>query len=105
MQSFTKVTLVSKLLSISVFAFGQTQPVPADNVPLTRAQVRTELVRVEQAGYRPDQVHYPASIQAAEAKAAASNDSGGVGGSTGESGAAGEVVVGSTATQMLFRHR
>jgi hypothetical protein len=41
---------------------------------LTRADVRADLIRVEQAGYSPssgDDVSYPARIQAAEAKLAA----------------------------------
>jgi hypothetical protein len=41
--------------------------------PLTRAEVRADLVRVEQAGYSPgrgDDVSYPVDIQAAEAKVA-----------------------------------
>ena len=44
------------------------------SVPLTRAQVRADLIRLEQAGYNPsanDDVTYPADIQAAEAKVAA----------------------------------
>ncbi|HEX3639221.1 MAG TPA: DUF4148 domain-containing protein [Paraburkholderia sp.] len=44
------------------------------NAPVTRAEVRADLVRVEQAGYTPssgDQANYPADIQAAEAKIAA----------------------------------
>lgn len=44
------------------------------NGPLTRAQVRADLVQVEQAGYNParaDDPNYPADIQAAEAKVAA----------------------------------
>ena len=37
---------------------------------VTRAQVRAELVQVEQAGYKPggDENNYPATIQAATAK-------------------------------------
>jgi hypothetical protein len=41
---------------------------------VTRAQVRAELVQLEQAGYSPSRgvdVTYPADIQAAEAKVAA----------------------------------
>ncbi|MBJ9963929.1 DUF4148 domain-containing protein [Burkholderia seminalis] len=41
--------------------------------PLTRAQVRDELMRLEAAGYDPakgDDGEYPADIQAAEAKLA-----------------------------------
>ena len=43
--------------------------------PVTRAQVRAELVQLERAGYNPstDRVTYPAEIQAAEAKVAAQN--------------------------------
>jgi hypothetical protein len=47
------------------------------NAPLTRAEVRADLVRVEQAGYSPstsDDATYPADIQAAEAKVAAQNN-------------------------------
>ncbi|WP_082721789.1 MULTISPECIES: DUF4148 domain-containing protein [unclassified Burkholderia] len=42
--------------------------------PLTRAQVRADLVRVERAGYNPatgNDPQYPSDIQAAEAKVAA----------------------------------
>jgi hypothetical protein len=41
---------------------------------LTRAQVRQQLIEVEQAGYRPgdgDATRYPANLQKAEAKVAA----------------------------------
>ena len=41
--------------------------------PITRAQVRAELIRLEEAGYHVgdgDQTTYPAQIQAAEAKIA-----------------------------------
>ncbi|MEX3956151.1 DUF4148 domain-containing protein [Trinickia sp. EG282A] len=44
------------------------------NGQVTRAQVRAELIQVEQAGYNPglaDDPNYPADIQAAEAKVAA----------------------------------
>ncbi|MGU7843502.1 DUF4148 domain-containing protein [Burkholderia sp. AW33-5] len=43
------------------------------NAPLTRAQVREELIRLEAAGYDPskgDDGEYPADIQAALAKVA-----------------------------------
>ena len=62
------------------------------NGPLTRAEVRADLVRVEQAGYNPARVNdidYPANIQAAEAKFAGQNvpnktsDVGGVAGQSG----------------------
>nr|WP_175800079.1 DUF4148 domain-containing protein [Burkholderia anthina] len=44
------------------------------SAPLTRAQVREELIRLEAAGYDPskgDDGEYPADIQAAQARVAA----------------------------------
>jgi hypothetical protein len=104
MQSLTKVALISCLLSTSVFAFGQTVSTQADNAPTTRAEVRADLVRLEKAGYRPNKIHYPADIQAVEAKLAASNDSSNVVGGAGESSASGHAIVGPTTEQMLYRH-
>jgi hypothetical protein len=52
--------------------------------PLTRAQVRADLVQLEKAGYRPsmNDPYYPQKIQAAEAKVQSMNASqGGYGGS------------------------
>jgi hypothetical protein len=65
------------LVCLSLAAVALTAPVLSfaqSNGPLTRAEVRAELVRVEQAGYNPslgNDIHYPADIQAAEAKVAA----------------------------------
>ncbi|MGT2471832.1 DUF4148 domain-containing protein [Paraburkholderia terrae] len=60
---------------------------------VTRAQVRAELVQLENAGYRPGRAndpYYPADIQAAEAKVAAqtsvSSSAGGVPSGSTESG-------------------
>ena len=71
---------MSKLLAGLVLA-AATLGAPAlsfaqSNAPLTRAEVRADLVRVEQAGYTPsaNDQNYPADIQAAEAKVAAQND-------------------------------
>ncbi|MFM0206260.1 DUF4148 domain-containing protein [Paraburkholderia sediminicola] len=47
------------------------------NAPVTRAEVRADLVRLEQAGYNPSRgndADYPADIQAAEATIAAQGD-------------------------------
>lgn len=58
---------LSALVSSSV-TFAQSA-----SAPLTRAQVRAELIRLEQAGYNPatvNDVTYPADILAAEAKVA-----------------------------------
>jgi len=65
------------LLSILVAASAVTVPAYSfaqSTQPLTRAEVRADLVRVEQAGYSPargDDFNYPADAQAAEAKVAA----------------------------------
>ncbi|HHL4083260.1 DUF4148 domain-containing protein [Burkholderia sola] len=59
------LTMIGTIVGQSAFA----QSV----APLTRAQVRDELMRVEAAGYDPakgDDGEYPADIQAAEAKLA-----------------------------------
>lgn len=67
---FVSFAFAAAVLAAPVASFAQS------NVPLTRAQVRADLVRVEQAGYNPslgDDVNYPADIQAAEAKIAAEN--------------------------------
>jgi hypothetical protein len=65
------LSLAAVALSAPVLSFAQS------NGPLTRAEVRADLVRVEQAGYNPslgNDLDYPADIQAAEAKIAAQND-------------------------------
>jgi hypothetical protein len=50
-----------------------------DGAPITREQVRAELVALENAGYHPEKSspYYPADIQAAEAKIHASKAVGG----------------------------
>jgi hypothetical protein len=64
---FKRIFFVAAILSAPA-AFAQTSQ------GLTRAEVRADLVRVEQAGYRPGnggEAYYPAAIQAAEAKISA----------------------------------
>jgi hypothetical protein len=48
----------------------------SSNQPMTRAEVRQQLVDLEQAGYRPgtDKVTYPTQIQAAEQRVAEQQD-------------------------------
>src|SRR5271167_3560380 len=64
------LVLAAAALGAPVLSFAQS------SAPLTRAEVRADLVRVEQAGYTPssNDINYPADIQAAEAKIAAQND-------------------------------
>jgi hypothetical protein len=64
--------LAASALAAPALSFAQS------NAPLTRAEVRADLIRVEQAGYNPstsDDATYPADIQAAEAKIAAQDNS------------------------------
>jgi hypothetical protein len=71
--------IVAAALAIpAVSSFAQ-----SSQAPVTRAQVKSELVQLENAGYNPgsdDHTTYPAQIQAAEAKVAAQNGQSGYGG-------------------------
>jgi hypothetical protein len=80
-----------------------------ENQPLTRAQVRAQLVELEQAGYRPSlgfDPYYPDDVQAAERKVAAQRAAqhaaqaqqggfGGVANGTSQAGTRGDTVVSS----------
>jgi len=84
MKSLIQAVVVVAALAAPVAVFAQA------NAPVTRAQVRAELVELEQTGWRPGagaDPHYPEDIQAAEAKVAAKNNA--VGGVAGGSSAAG----------------
>ncbi|SRR5258708_3354330 len=89
MKTLVCLTVAIGALASPVLTFAQ-----STSGPLTRAEVRADLVRLEKAGYDPstgEDVNYPADIQAAEAKVAAedamqaNNGTGGVpqGGSSG----------------------
>ncbi|SEF11596.1 protein of unknown function [Burkholderia sp. WP9] len=70
MKSLIQAVVVAAALAAPVAVFAQS------NAPLTRAQVRAELVQLEKAGYNPahgEDPYYPADIQAAEARVAAQN--------------------------------
>lgn len=93
MLSFVLAIGTVGTLAAPTLSFAQSDP-----APVTRAQVRAELIQLEQAGYNisaGEDAHYPADVQAAEAKVAAGSDArqaasavGGVAsGGTSESGA------------------
>jgi hypothetical protein len=70
MKSLMKAVAIAAVLAAPVISFAQT------NEPVTRAQVRNELVQLEKAGYNPATANdndYPNDIQAAEARVAAQN--------------------------------
>jgi hypothetical protein len=69
MNATAKIIVSLAVVAAPTFVFAQSQ-----DAPLTRAQVKAELVQLEQAGYSPatgEQANYPSDIQAAEAKVAA----------------------------------
>jgi|ERR1700681_4924054 hypothetical protein len=89
-------SLVSAVALASALAAPAVSFAQQSNGPVTRAQVRAELVQLEKAGWRPamgmgNSPDYPAGIQAAEAKVAAQNEVtgsyGGVAGGVSASGA------------------
>jgi hypothetical protein len=69
-KSLIPAVVIASALAAPTFAFAQ-----QSNAPLTRAEVREQLVQLEKAGYNPagDEINYPANIQAAEARIAAQN--------------------------------
>jgi Domain of unknown function (DUF4148) len=70
MKSLTKAIAVVAFVVTPIASFAQSSQ------PLTRAQVREELVQLYNVGYMPldDRNRYPAHIQAAEARIAAQKE-------------------------------
>ncbi|MGF6778525.1 DUF4148 domain-containing protein [Paraburkholderia sp. GAS334] len=69
MKSLIKAVVVATVLAAPVISFAQS------NQPVTRAEVRQQLIQLEQAGYDPARrdPQYPADIQAAEQRVNAQN--------------------------------
>jgi hypothetical protein len=70
MKSLIEAAVIAALITAPLAAFAQS------NQPVTRAQVRAELVQLEKAGYNPglsNDPNYPGDLQAAEARVAAKN--------------------------------
>jgi len=61
--------VVAAVLAVPALSFAQS------NAPVTRAEVRAQLIQLEQAGYNPssDQAQYPKNIEAAQARLNAEN--------------------------------
>lgn len=101
MKSVIQSLTLAAALAVPVAVFAQT------NAPVTRAQVRAELVQMEHAGYSPsrlDNANYPDGVQAAEAKAAAANNATGVGGAANGSSDAGGHAAVNAPDHSLFSH-
>ena len=69
MKSLIQAVVIATVLAAPVASFAQS------NQPVSRAQVRAELIQLEKAGYQPgrDDPHYPADIQAAQARVDSQN--------------------------------
>ncbi|MGA7779541.1 MAG: DUF4148 domain-containing protein [Paraburkholderia sp.] len=85
MKSFVQAVAIAALLAAPVASFAQSSQ------PVTRAQVRSELVQLEKAGYNPGGDHndYPVDIQAAEARVHGDDSASGFGGVESGSSASG----------------
>ena len=101
MKSLFQTVVVAAALAAPVVVFAQS------NAPVTRAQVRAELIQLEKAGYHPgdgDNTTYPAQIQAVEAKVAAQNDVTGVGVVANGSSDMGRPVVSKADWNAMYSH-
>lgn|ERR1700761_6188384 len=101
MKSLIQAVVVAAALAAPVAVFAQS------NQPVTRAQVRAELVQLEQTGWHPgegDHTTYPAQIQAAEAKVAAENGATGVGGVVSGSAEAGHPPISTFDWNEMYGH-
>jgi hypothetical protein len=67
--------LVQSLIVAAALAIPAVSSFAQSNQPVTRAEVKAQLVQIEKAGYDPagDQTQYPANIQAAQARVNADN--------------------------------
>lgn len=70
MKSLIVAALAGTVLAVPALSFAQ-----QSEQPVTRAQVRAELVQLEKAGYRPglSSLYYPDDLQAAKARVAEQN--------------------------------
>ncbi|MBN3734632.1 purine-nucleoside phosphorylase [Burkholderia sp. AU27893] len=74
MKSFIYAVVAATALSASYGALAQSNP----SGQLTRAQVRAELVQLEQAGYKPEvsDQYYPRALQTAQARVTNADETG-----------------------------
>ncbi|WP_438394987.1 DUF4148 domain-containing protein [Caballeronia sp. DA-9] len=105
MKSLIQAVVVAAVLAVPAVSFAQS------NQPLTRAQVKAELVQIEAAGYNPataNDYDYPANIQAAEARVAAQNGAqtgyGGVSSGTSDSGSNVHSATGDSVRSVYMGH-
>ena len=103
-------SLVSAVALASALAAPAVSFAQQSNGPVTRAQVRAELVQLEKAGWSPamdmgNNPHYPDGIQAAEAKVAAQNGTAsGYGGVVSGSSEAGRPALSMADRNAMYSH-
>lgn len=71
MKSLIKAIAIAAVLAAPVASFAQ-----SSQQPVTRAEVRNQLIQLEQAGYNPaisNDPNYPSDVQAAERRVEAQN--------------------------------
>jgi Domain of unknown function (DUF4148) len=74
MKSLIQAVAIAAIIAAPVSAFAQAAD--TSQQPMTRAEVRNQLIQLEQAGYNPSEANdpsYPADIQAAERRVQAEN--------------------------------
>ncbi|CAN7145181.1 DUF4148 domain-containing protein [Caballeronia sp. LjRoot31] len=106
MKSLIQAVVVAAVLAVPAVSFAQ-----SNQQPLTRAEVKAQLVQIEKAGYNPatsNDYDYPANIQAAEARVAAQNSGsssyGGVANGSSDSGAAVQSSSGENVRSIYMGH-
>lgn len=102
MKSLIKAVVIVASLAASATVFAQS------NSPINRAQVRAELIQLQQAGYRVgdgDEAHYPDAVQAAQARIAARNsNTSGYGGSAAGSSQSGRAAISEADWNAMYGH-
>ena len=111
MKSLIQAVVVAAVLAIPAVSFAQSTQSTQSNQPLTRAEVKAQLIQIEKAGYNPataNDYDYPANIQAAEARVAAQNGGatgyGGVATGTSDSGPAVQSAFGDNVRSVYMDH-
>ncbi|MDH6147105.1 MULTISPECIES: DUF4148 domain-containing protein [Paraburkholderia] len=103
MNTIFKTIALIVCVAAPAVSFAQTS-----NGPTSRAQVRAQLVQLEHAGYKPSKLHYPADIQAAEARIGVHNAAAANGGTSYGPPAAGASQYGNHASnarmQQFYNH-
>lgn len=102
MKSLICAVFAAAVLAAPALSFAQTT-----DAPVTRAEVKADLVRVEQAGYRPssNDLNYPDDIQAAEARIhAPSTGDTSYGGLSNQAAFGSKAPVAEVQSQALFAH-